>query len=116
MIDLVVAQLKTGTWKNVVPFGSTTPAVPYLVVREEPTELGYTRWRITGHALPNQILQLRTYIRKDVVKLLDKVALSGSGRYTKLDAMRGGQYTPFSVVSDDGTISMEAVFQQFVAP
>lgn len=119
MIDLVVAKLKTGTWKNVIPFGYPIPATPYLVVKEEPTPLGYVRWRIIGHALPAQLMILRTYMRKDVYNLLNKVAIAGTGadtRYCKLDAIPNETNGTLSVVSDDGTISIETLFQQFNAP
>ena len=119
MIDLVVAKLKTGAWKNVIPFGIPIPSSPYLVVKEEPTPLGYVRWRIIGHAKPEQLMILRTYMRKTVVGLLDKVAISGTSpdtRYMKLDAMPNETNGTLSVVSDDGTISLESNFQQFNAP
>jgi hypothetical protein len=119
MIDLVVAKAKTGAWKNVIPFGMPLPAAPYIVVKEEPTPFGYVRWRFIGHSLPSQMMQLRSYMKKDIVNLIDGQPISGTGlddRYLILDAMPNGTVGVLSVVSDDGTISLECIFQQFNAP
>jgi hypothetical protein len=117
MIDLVVSKLKTGTYKNVIPFGYPIPSPIYLVVKEEPTNLGYTRWRIIGHALPNQLMLLRTYMRKDVRSLM-LGPIAGTGldlRYMVIEELPGETMGSLSVISDDGTISLEAIFRQSIA-
>jgi hypothetical protein len=117
MIDLVVSKLKTGAWKNVIPFGFTIPASPYLVVKEEPTALSYTRWRIIGHAKPDQLMVLRKYMRKEVRALM-LGAIAGIGtdkRYMVIEELPGETMGSLSVVSDDGTISLESVFRQSIA-
>ena len=115
MIDIVVAKLKTGSVKNVVPFGSKLPAPPYVVVKEEPTGLGYTRYRIIAHFLgPSkdteaQIMPLRTYCRKELYDLLAFVELTGSrGRRFILSPL--GPDGTLTTTNSDSTISQEAVF------
>lgn len=118
MIDLVVNKLKTGAWKSVIPFGMKLPTAPYLVVKEEPAPaLGYIRWRIIGHALPSQLMLLRTYMRKDVrALLLGPVAgVSPDNRYMVLEEMPEENPGALSVISDDGTISIESIFRQSIA-
>jgi len=114
MIDLVVALLKTGTIKQVVPFGMPRPAAPYIVVKEEPVPGSYTRYRIIGHWLPAQQMAMRLYMRKDVYTLLHDVFLTGIGTDTRVGKLRSlGELTPLSVVSDDGTVSIERTFYYF---
>ncbi len=111
MIDKVVAQLKTGTVKNVVPFGFPLPAAPYVVVREEPApNLGYTRYRVIGHFLPGQLLQLRSYIRKEVFNLLDGQKLTGTGgNVNVIESL--GEIGQFVANNDDKTVSQERTFR-----
>jgi len=111
MIDLVVAKLKTGSVKNVVPFGSAPPlpSPPYVVVKEEPSNLGYTRYRVIAHFSPGQVLPLRTYCRKEAYNLLAYVELTGSaGRRNTLSPL--GPDGTLTTTNSDGTISQEAVF------
>lgn len=112
MIDKVVEQLKTGTIKEVVPFGARQrPPAPYIVVKEEPApSLGYTRYRVIYHALPGQILPMRTYVRKDLIALLDGKALTGTGgNVNVIESL--GEISPLAPESDDGTISQERTFR-----
>lgn len=92
----------------------TRPAIPYLVVKEEPVAGSYTRYRIIGHWLPAQQLAMRTYMRKDVYNLLHDVFLTGTPPDNRIGKLRSlGELTPLSVVSDDGTVSIERTFYYF---
>jgi len=124
MTDLIVNRLKTGTWKQVVPFGYLLPPAPYLVVKEEPTDLGYTRWRIIGHIAPGNktagtqpdIMGLRLYMRKTIFGLLNNVKLTGGGRTVVLERMTGEKTGALSIMNDDGTISLETLYRQTTCP
>lgn len=109
MIDIIVAHLKTGSIKNVVPFGSTPlPAPPYVVVKEELTGLGFTRYRTIAHFAAGQGSAMRTYAKKTVFDLLAYVELTGSGgRRFCLTPLGPGAV---STANSDSTISQEAVF------
>lgn len=111
MIDVIVAKLKTGSVKNVVMFGSAPPlpSPPYDVVREEVTNLGYTRYRVISHFSPGQVLPLRSHVRKEIYQLLAYVELTGSGgrRNTLFPLGPDGTLT---TSNSDGTISQEAIF------
>jgi len=111
VLDKVVSQLKKGTVKNVVPYGSTLPAAPYLVVKEEPEPArNLTRYRVIYHALPGQVLPMRDYVRRDLVVLLDGKKLTGSrGNVNVIESMQ--DIGPVVAHNDDGTISQDRVFQ-----
>lgn len=108
--QLIVAKLKThATYKNVVPFGSGLPSVPYIVVRVEPTQLGYTRVRVIAHMAAGQIVPLETYVRKDAYGLLAYKTLTDTdGRRIRLEPIGIGQLV---TTNSDGTISQEATFR-----
>jgi len=90
------------------------PAAPYLVVKEEPVQGSYTRYRVIGHWLPAQQQAMRLYMRKDVYTLLHDVFLLGVGTDTRCGKLRSlSELTPLSVVSDDGTVSIERTFYYF---
>ena len=111
MITKIVAQLKTGSVTNVVPFGmGAMPAPPYTVVKLErdPTGAG-TLYRIIAHYNPGQITFLEDYIQNEVPDLLDDFATTTRhGNYQKMELMDewGGIITD----NDDKTISMEKIF------
>ena len=111
MITKIVAQLKTGSVANVVPFGmGSLPAPPYTVVKGErdPTGAG-TLYRIIAHYSPGQITFLEDYIKNEVPTLLDKFGtLTRHGNYQRAELTDewGGLITD----NDDSTISMEKVF------
>jgi len=105
MLDLVVAQLKTGPWVRVVPFGSAQPSLPYLVVREEGGN-----FRVTGHHKPDYYVDLRAYMRKEVYNLLQGRTLTGSGARIITIREVPGSLTECRALSDDGSISIERVF------
>jgi len=108
--QLIVAKLKThATYKSVVPDGSDLPSPPYFVVRIEPTQLGYTRARVTAHMAKGQQVLLEMYCRKDAYDILAyKTLTDASGRRIRLEPIGISQLLP---VSSDGTISKEATFR-----
>ena len=110
MIDLIVKKLKTGPIPAVVPFGSATPGGTYTVVKEEPTGLGYTRYRVITHMAVGQTAALRTHCKETVYDLLAWTPIVGTGPDTRrcvLTPLGVGQLT---TTNSDGTISQEAVF------
>lgn len=109
MKPVVVARLKTGTIKNVVPFGAALPAAPYVVVREEPAPDNEVRFRIIAHMAKAQDIALRAYIFTELSTLLSGFeGESSSGNRFQLEDR--GEWYPVGAVSDDSTISMERCF------
>lgn len=109
MIDIVVARLKThATVKNVVPFGDTNPAPPYVVVTAEPTGQGFTRLRVNVHHNVGQVAFLDQYSRVDAFNLLAYQQLTGSGG-RRIELIPQGRGAVVNTNSDK-TISQEAVF------
>lgn len=110
--QLIVAKLKTNAntaQRNVVPFGSALPSVPYFVVRVEPTQLGYTRVRVNAHMATGQIGPLETYVRKTAYDLLAYKTLEETGvRRIRLEPIGIGQLV---TTNSDSTISQEATFR-----
>jgi hypothetical protein len=105
----VVARLKTGSIKNVVPFGSRLPAAPYVVVKEEPAPGNEVRFRVIAHMVEGQDLALRSYIFNELSGLLSGFeADSSSGNHFQIDDP--GEWYAVGAVSDDSTISMERCF------
>lgn len=114
MITKIVAKLKTGKIKNVVPFGSgNLPAAPYVVVKMESDGLGRGRLvRIIAHMLPGQNTFLEDYIFNDVSVLLEGFeTTSRHGNRNVLETEN--EYTDIVANNDDGTISME---RRFILP
>lgn len=112
MISSIVAKLKTGTYKNVVPYGyGSLPAAPYIVVKQEQDILSRgTAFRIIAHFLPGQLIAMEKYIRNELSNLLS--GFSGT-------TTAGNDFTlqddynvfPETIISnDDKTIAMERVF------
>ena len=105
----VVARLKTGSIKNVVPFGSSLPVAPYVVVREEPAPGNEVRFRIIAHMAQGQDIALRAYIFTELSTLLSGFsALSSVGNQFELEDRQ--EWYPVGAVGDDNTISMERCF------
>jgi len=109
MKPVVVAKLKTGTIKNVVPFGTDKPVAPYVVVKEEPAPNQETRFRIIAHMAKAQDLVLRAYVFTELSTLLSgfEDESSSENRFQLEDR---GEWYPVAAVSDDSTISMERCF------
>lgn len=112
MITKIVEQLKTGSLKNVVPFGYTTSILepPYVVVKPERDALGRGRaFRVIAHFLPGQNIFLDDYIDNEVLTLLDDfTALSRHGNRNQL--LSEELDSDIIATSDDGTISRDRVF------
>jgi hypothetical protein len=108
MLTRIVAQLKTGTIKNVVPYGTATmPAPPYVVVKPErdPLKRG-VMYRVIGHVAPGAQVALKAYMLTELHGLLHGVTLTTlSGAVNKLKVQ---EFLP-DVISgnDDKTISQE---------
>ncbi len=109
MVPKVVAKLKTGSVKSVVPFGKLDmPSPPYDVVKTEIVPGVGRRFRVIAHRAPTEREQLEDHIR-EVVRLLEKFqAKSRHGAVNRLGRVES--IVDVSVTSDDGTISMEAAF------
>ncbi len=107
MLTKVVAALKTGSVKNVVPFGMALPAPPYVVVKPESAISG-RRFRVIAHFSRGQILQMEDYIREVCALLSEFQATSRHGAVNRLGRVE--QIQDIAAVSDDNTISMEAAF------
>lgn len=111
MITKIVERLKTGTVKNVVPYGvASLPAPPSVVVRPEADGLGRGRlFRIIAHFQPGQQTWLEDYIFDEVSDLLtDYKAVSRHGNTNIVRDVE--DYIDTVVSNDDGTISMERRF------
>jgi hypothetical protein len=109
MIDVIVSELKKGSVKAVVPFGSSTlPAAPYLVVKEEPTPvLGRTTYRVIGHWPKGDILGVRRYMRRDVYNLLANKTLTSPNTGAKNLVESAQEIGTLVLENDDKTVSME---------
>ena len=111
MITKIVAQLKTGSIKNVVAFGAPSlPAPPYVVVKPERDGIGRGRaYRIIAHFMPGQNIFLEDYVFNELSNLLDNfTARSRHNNYNRL--LTEQDYTDIITSNDDKTISMERVF------
>lgn len=108
MITKIVAQLKTGSVKDVVPYGQDHGLkTPYVIVRPERDLIGRGRvFYIIAHYQPTQQVFLENYIFGEVRTLLDGFkATDRHGNYNEL--LSENDYTDIISNNDDGTISME---------
>ena len=111
MITKIVAKLKTGTIKNVVPFGSPLPVPPYVVVKQEPAGGSMTRFRIIPHMAQGQQVALNNYIFHELSDLLTGFEASDTNtNLFRLEEPEEKEWTGVGAVSDDNTISMERCF------
>jgi hypothetical protein len=109
MTTRIVERLKTGSVKNVVPFGiATMPAAPYVVVKPE-SVVGERSFLIIAHFKAGQNILLEDYIFNEVSELLKNfVTTDRHGNNVRIkDA---DKYTDIVVENDDSTISMERIF------
>ena len=109
MTTRIVERLKTGSVKNVVPFGiATMPAAPYVVVKPE-SGVGERSFLIIAHFKAGQNILLEDYIFNEVSELLKNfVTTDRHGNNVRIkDA---DKYTDIVVENDDSTISMERIF------
>jgi hypothetical protein len=107
----VVAKLKTGSIKNVVPFGSPLPVPPYVVVKEENAGNHMVRFRIIPHMAQGGTIQLRAYVFTELPTLLaDFESTDVNGNHFKLEEPWPREWQDVIPASDDSTISMERSF------
>jgi len=113
MLTKIVARLKTGSIKNVVPFGSPRPCAPYVVVKEEKADGNMTRFRIIPHMTQSaaNVLALDAYTKSELSTLLtDFESDDRFGNHFRLEEPEEKEWTGVGAVSDDNTISMERSF------
>ena len=108
MTAAIVTRLKTGTIKNVVPFGSKPPAPPYIVVKCERVE-GIRNVRVWVHHNQGYQKDIEKYVFNTLSVLLRNwTGTDSSGNTFRLkDA---DEYNEIVAVNDDSTLSMERVF------
>lgn len=104
----IIDQLKTGSIKNILPFGSgEQQQPPYVVVKKE-TELNGIRYRIIPHFQINQQIFLEDYTFGEVPNLLnDFSAISRHGNNNQLELL---EKSDIIINNSDGTISAEISF------
>ncbi|MDD5303035.1 MAG: hypothetical protein PHS14_07980 [Elusimicrobia bacterium] len=113
MLTKVVARLKTGSIKNVVPFGSPRPAAPYVVVKEEKADGNRTRFRIMPHMAQSaaNVLKLDEYTKSELSDLLSTFESDDRfGNHFRFEEPEEREWMGVGAVSDDNTISMERCF------
>ena len=108
MLTKIVAKLKTGSVKAVVPFGSKLPAPPYTVVKPEIVPGVGRRFRIIAHRAQGDQTLLEDYILEVLGLLRFFQATSRHGALNRLGLEES--ITDVVALSDDSTISMEAAF------
>lgn len=110
MITKIIEQLKTGTIKNVVPFGSPVPSTPYIVVKEFTHPMG-TGFFVTTHMDQGQQIFLDDYVKKDIPELLnDFKATTRNGNLQQLHQDIFSPIPELQIHNDDDSISKERVF------
>ncbi|MDH4127370.1 MAG: hypothetical protein OEV44_01355 [Spirochaetota bacterium] len=108
MLLSIINQIKTGIVKNVVPFGTNNlPNVPYVVVKEEPGDIG-TTYRINAHFPPGAVLDLRKYVRNDLLVLLDSFKTTSGTNTNILNSLN--EIGQIVANNDDGSISQDRLF------
>lgn len=108
MIVAIVNRLKTGTIKNVVPFGSKPTAIPYIVVKCE-RDGGVRLIRVTVHHNQGYQVDVEKYVLHNLSVLLRN--WKGTDSYGNTFIVKDtGEYTDIVTTNDDSTISMERVF------
>jgi hypothetical protein len=111
MLTKIVAKLKTGTIKNVVPFGTKAASAPYVVVKQEPAPGNMTRFRVIPHTAQGGQEVLNAYVFNELSTLLSGFASTDvSGNHFVLEEPELKEWTGVGAVSDDNTISMERCF------
>jgi len=119
MIAEIITQLKTGTIKNVVPFGATTtmPSPPYVVVKPETYITGRGLRVIVHYAVGTQIYTKNTisytplddYIYNELPSLIKDWSFINNHGET-MTVRDTGEITDVNAVSDDNTVSMDRLF------
>jgi hypothetical protein len=111
MITKVVAKLKTGSLKTVVPFGTKPTAIPYVVVKQEKAPGNETRFRIVAHAAQGQQSILNAYIFHELSDLMTGFEADDvNTNHFKIEEPNEKEWVGVAAISDDNTISMERSF------
>ena len=111
MITKIVAKLKEGTIKNVVPYGmaGNMPAAPYIVVKQESDPLGRGDiYRVIIHVAPGAHIFLKQYMANAQALLDNFEATTYLGNLQRIYA--DGPLSGIIVDNDDGTIAMERTY------
>ena len=108
MLPKIVAKLKLGSIKSVVPFGTASTTKPYVVVKPESRD-GVRVFRLIVHVVPGQQSALEDYIFNESSTLLKnfKSTDRGGSHFIVRDL---NEWTDIIMTNDDGTISMERLF------
>jgi hypothetical protein len=110
MITKIVAQLKTGSIKKVIPYGKPIPTPPYIVVKEFTHPMG-NGYFIIVHFNQGQQILLDDYIKKDIPTLLNNFkATTRNGNLQELQSDIFEPIPELQVQNDDDTISKERVY------
>jgi hypothetical protein len=108
MLAKIVAALKNGSIKNVVPFGYPLPSSPYVVVKLEYNPIG-RMIRVIAHMSQGDQLELEDYIFKESSDLLS--GFESTDRYgNTFHIYDYGEWSEVVANNDDSTISMERIF------
>ena len=117
MINKIIERINTYSASvskpvNVVSFGGSLPAPPYVVVKQELDSGGAgTAFRIIGHFNPGQQDALRNYMRQTIGEALDDfAATSAAGNYNELNQDPLSMLGPIINTNNDNTISLERLY------
>jgi len=124
MIAEIITRLKTGSIKNIIPFGSATPStVPYIVVKPETNNKG-RGVRIILHYKQGANMYVSggvtytpmdDYMYNELPSLLSEWTLANNhGESMTVHDTR--EITDITAVSDDNTIAMERLFYISLLP
>ena len=124
MIAEIIAQLKTGSIKNIIPFGSATPsAAPYIVVKPEINNKG-RGVRIILHYKQGANMYVSggvthtpmdDYIYNELPSLLSEWTMTNN-HGESMTVHDTGEITDITAVSDDNTVAMERLFYISMLP
>lgn len=96
---------------KVVTFGTytTTPTIPYCVVKPE-TIAGKSRWRVIGHFNPAALYDLETYTLAVRAALNRWVGEDENHVVNELRYVEGSTTSP-QALSDDKSLAIEQLFE-----
>ena len=115
MVKAIIDRLKTGSIKNVIPFGeSNLPPAPYIVVKQTSSSIARgINYKIFVHYPPGYEKFLTDYVMNELVNLLDGYgATTDNGNYKELEIIIE-DVGFINTHNDDKTISM---YRSFLAP
>lgn len=115
MINAIITQLKTGTYKNVYTTndGQTNLLPPYVMIWESTNAAQIPGQALGGifvslHVLPGQKDLINNYLKNETLTLLHQIQLTDSfGNKFRLEASMD---LSTLVSNDDGTISKDRLF------